>query len=408
MLLKEHQENIVGVFRDSDGNGVYSYSFRNITNEEYCAVTKGEPASSDCCPEAAFWVSTAPFAGAGKIEWQHAQGQIVYVDRLAINQAMATKVTHDVVSDMILEDAIGKEVDVVRIKVEKQSLVATSLQECNLQIVEIDNDYVYFEADISDEAALREQEQKFEDTLITKIQTQKGTIEIHEPDTAIIKRLQNLLPYGMMQLNETFNGANFGIVMNCGGQEVHCIKQQPLEVEREYAEQLLHIQHLMIVNAYCKYIDRGFSGAYLAAPYLRQRDNGLWEAGVSHFIFPSQTNKKTSEKSFRSAYDNQFGNGATEMFIHLVECLKKSFSEADITIPKYFGLDVRSRSHLQSLAMYFMVVDSHILCLRADLREHKDVAWTILASNGIKNVYHLPTLPMTIEESDLNEAKGLN
>ena len=170
MLLKEHQENIVGVFRETDENGIYSYSFRNITEEEYHVVEKGEPASSDCYPEAAFWVSTAPFAGAEKKKWQqHIHGQIIYADRVAINVAMATEVTHDVVSDMIVEDAIVKDVDVVRIKIEKQSPVATSLQECNHQIVGMDDNYIYFETDIHREADLREstvlwnpQEDRFE------------------------------------------------------------------------------------------------------------------------------------------------------------------------------------------------------------------------------------------------------
>ena len=174
MLSKEHQEDIVGVFRDAEGIEEYTYSFRKITEEEYRVVEKGEAASSDCYrvlsfvpqdtrtqykyPEAAFWVSAAPFAGAEKIKWQRNHGQIVYADRVVINPAMATSVTHDVVSDMIVEDAIGREVEALRIKIEKQSLVATSMQECNLQIVDTDNDYFYFEVDIPDEAALREQE----------------------------------------------------------------------------------------------------------------------------------------------------------------------------------------------------------------------------------------------------------
>jgi hypothetical protein len=239
-----------------------------------------------------------------------------------------------------------------------------------------------------------------------KIQTTKGSINIQNPETVMLKRLQNLLTYGIMPFEQTFDGANFGVVMQCGEQEVYCLKQQPLELERERAERLFHLQHFMIMDAYCRYIKLGFSGAYLASPYLRQRDNGLWEAGVSHFIFPSENEISYSEQRFSKAYDNIFGNGATNMFIGFVDCFKQAFAETKLTMPQYLGIDVRSRSHIQNLAMYFMALGSDILCLRSNLREKEDVAWTILANEGIEKVFHLPSLPMTINESDLNTAKG--
>ena len=230
------------------------------------------------------------------------------------------------------------------------------------------------------------------------IQTNKGSIEIVEPDNEIVERLNELMLWGIEQFEKDVNGVKYGIVMQCGEQEIFCIKQQPLEIERKDAERLLHIQHLMIVDAYCSYIKKGFSGAYLAAPYIRQRDNELWEAGVSHFIFPSKENKKSKGKSYRATFDELFGNGATEMFIHFVECFKKSFIEANITMPQYFGIDVRTRSHLQALAMNFMVLDAQVICLRTNLREKEDPAWTFLASAGFNKVYHLPSVPLTIEK----------
>lgn len=239
-----------------------------------------------------------------------------------------------------------------------------------------------------------------------KIQTTKGSLEIRKTDTTTLKKLQNILTFGVLPLEETFNGADFGFVMQCGEQEVFCLKLQPLEMEREQAEQLFQTQHIMIIDAYVRYIKLGFSGAYLASPYIRQRDNGLWEAGVSHFIFPP--NKKTSlwGTLFVKAYDKQFGNGATNMFLAFVDCFKQAFAEAKLTMPQYFGIDIRSRSHLENLAMYFMILDSDVFCLRANLREQEDFAWTILADGGIDKVYHLPAVPMTIDESDLNDAKG--
>ncbi len=240
-----------------------------------------------------------------------------------------------------------------------------------------------------------------------KIRTSKGSIDVYEPEILVLRQIQNLLTYGVMPFDETVNGADFGIVMDCGGKEVYCLKLQPVEVERSQAEDILELQHLMIVEAYSRYIKMGFRGAYLAAPYIRQRDNGLWEAGVSHFIFPHKKDTNFLGKLFTKGYDKQFGNGATNMFNGFIKCYKKAFNEANLTMPQYFGVDIRTRSHLQSLAMNFMVMDSRFFCLRANLREEEDIAWAILASGGINNVYHLPSIPLAIPESDLGFAKGL-
>ncbi|MBS1738286.1 MAG: hypothetical protein JSS98_17020 [Bacteroidetes bacterium] len=238
------------------------------------------------------------------------------------------------------------------------------------------------------------------------IQTSRGSIDIQKPDTPTLERLQSLLTFGVFPFKQTFHGADFGIVMQCGEKEVYCLKQQPIEVEEKQAHINFQMHHIMIMDAYCRYIKLGFSGAYLASPYLRQRNNGLWETGVSHFIFPSD-NEKASEKSFGRAYDSRFGNGATNMFMAFVDCFKQAFSESNLPMPQYFGIDIRPRSHLKSLAMYFMLSGSDVFCLRPNLREKEDVAWAILVNGGINTVFHLPSLPMTIDETDLNKAKGL-
>lgn len=149
----------VGIFKSHEvinGNIQTYYTFRAISDGDYETVVEGEPACPDCFPEAAFIVSKTPFEGADKIKWQ-LKGQTQYANRVVINDEMATEITPDVVSDMIVEDAIMKEVEVLRIKIEKYSAVSTSLQESNMPVVMSDNDYTYFEIDIPKEAALRDE-----------------------------------------------------------------------------------------------------------------------------------------------------------------------------------------------------------------------------------------------------------
>ena len=68
---------IVGVFREGQEGEHAIYSFKTIVNEDHLMVSKGEPACSDCCPEAVFRVSAAPFISAEKIKWQLTHGQII-------------------------------------------------------------------------------------------------------------------------------------------------------------------------------------------------------------------------------------------------------------------------------------------------------------------------------------------
>jgi len=143
--ILKNQERFVGVFRENEGNG-YIYSFREITENEYNALITNDILSTECSLEAAFCVSENPFEGAEKVKWSKAE-KIIYADRVVINKAIATDVIYDVVADMIVEDAIAKEVDTLRIKIEKNSLVAKSMQELNFREVKKAQHFIYFEVD---------------------------------------------------------------------------------------------------------------------------------------------------------------------------------------------------------------------------------------------------------------------
>jgi hypothetical protein len=242
--------------------------------------------------------------------------------------------------------------------------------------------------------------------MITKIQEENGSIEIHEPTEEMIKRLQTILPFGMMILDESFEGAKYGIVMQCDEKEVHCLKLQPLEREREMAEKFFDIHNYLILHSYCQYIKNGFSGAYLASAYIRQRNNELWESGVAHFIFPSKNSSESpstsnlwnrifKKKERADELDDLFGKGTAIMFKGFMASFDKEYAERKVgeIFGKYFGLDYRPQSHLQNFAADFMVLDSQIVFLRANLHEYSN--WNYLATQGIEKVYHLPSVRIT-------------
>jgi len=68
------------------------------------------------------------------------------------------------------------------------------------------------------------------------IETPKGQIEVLETPIPIRRQLRDLLPFGLCGLNDPKQEASCGIVMQCGETEVYCIKQQPIELDREGAK----------------------------------------------------------------------------------------------------------------------------------------------------------------------------
>jgi len=236
---------------------------------------------------------------------------------------------------------------------------------------------------------------------MTKIPTSRGEVTIQAPSPFLLRNLRALLPFGACQLSNPGEDNTYAIAMQCDEKEVYCIKQQPLEYDRENAERWMDIQHWMCVDVLSRYRKDGFSGAYLPTQYIRQRDKELWEAGVAHFIFPSPSGIEAQEFPYDGAFDKQFGHGATTMFMSFVGHFKAAFAESPITMPQYLGLDVRPRLHLQSLAMNFLCFGPHVLCLRKKLLAKEDPAWTILAGVGVKTVHHMPCVPMAIKGADL-------
>ena len=96
------------------------------------------------------------------------------------------------------------------------------------------------------------------------IQTKTSKIEIAEPMPEMSKKLDSLMPFGFSAFAEPHEGCKFGFVRKKGDQEVSCLKQQPIETSQETAQNWEMMHNFVIREAYIKYIDIGFSGAYLA------------------------------------------------------------------------------------------------------------------------------------------------
>jgi hypothetical protein len=251
---------IIGVFGEKEERS-YSYSFSPITDDDYQTVVKNEPVNSGLFPEAAFIVSSSPFEGADQIEWEHTDGQICYVDRVVINESIASKIISDVVTDMIVEDAIGREVDLLRIKIGKQSAVYTSLPECEMQqIAGMDNEYVYFEVDVPQNAVNKncyyfteDQRVKLEELL------EKEWIDVHQSYlNSCIKR----------------NAAEF--MLSKGEWQIYKNDENMTKEQKEKWNKLIEMGWEDVAKAYRKVCEEeNYSEWYKALVQLAQLEEGV-------------------------------------------------------------------------------------------------------------------------------------
>ena len=192
--------------------------------------------------------------------------------------------------------------------------------------------------------------------------------------------------------------------MQCDQTEMIGVKQQPPDVDEKSAITCFQANSILVTHSLTGYLKHGFSGLMLPCVYQRKKENQRAEIGVAYFAYPSPTGHEVQEYPYDPAYDGQFGHGFTLMMVSFIRALQQSSEETGITLQPTIGLDVRRRTQLGTLAFGFMLVGPHVVCLKTVVSE-EDPAWTILRGSGIEEVYHLPSIPITIQPEDLRVSK---
>ena len=234
---------------------------------------------------------------------------------------------------------------------------------------------------------------------IKTINTQYGSISVSDLDKSLLKELQARLTYGFYPFGKEFQGSRYGFVVRCGEKEIPCLKQQTVDTSKDMAEQLFTIHSCLILETYCKLRERNLDMIYYATPYIKDKQNGKYESGIAHFIFPGDCRPEASSK----LYDGALGNGATGLFTSFMEIFGSLFDD-NFNI-QYIGVDLRTRSQLGSLSSGFMLYGDRIIFHGSQIRED-DIRFELLAKLGITEVIHAPSMPMTISPNQLKEAKG--
>lgn len=97
-----------------------------------------------------------------------------------------------------------------------------------------------------------------------------------------------------------------------------------------------------------------------------------------------------------AAFDADFGAGFTKALVAFIEILQAEFQVTGLALQSCFGLDVREYSQLGYIDFNFLVLDGEVVCIRPEPQANEP-AWTILRSQGIDTVYHLPSLQVALQ-----------
>lgn len=236
------------------------------------------------------------------------------------------------------------------------------------------------------------------------VHTPQGEVKLLPPPVEVLHAIRSLLPFGAFRFETPQNGAEYGIVMQCGDQEVYGIKQQPVPCDKEQGFVRFQGHSILIAQSIAGYLRNGFSGLLMPCAYIREKDAGQVESGIAYIGAPSPHGRECQEFTEVGAYDHPFGHGFTTMVVSFIRALQESSRVTKITLFKPIGLDVRPRLHFGSLGFGFMHVGPHIVCLKTVVSE-QDPVWTVLRGTGISEVFHIPSVPAGIAESDLHTAK---
>ena len=243
--------------------------------------------------------------------------------------------------------------------------------------------------------------------MIKNVSTPQGEVALIESPVELLRAIRQYMPFGAVRYLPPQQGADFGLVMQCGEREAYAVKQQPVDCDEQQGYDTFQANSILIAHSLLNYLSNGFSGLLMPCAYIRQKEAGMVESGIAHFAAPSPQGIECLDRPFEPSFDGQFGHGFTTMMISFIKCLQESSKETNISLCTCIGLDVRPRSHLNTLGFGFMVIGNNIICLKTKVSE-RDPVWTILRATGVTEVYHVPSVPAGISEADWAVAKASN
>jgi hypothetical protein len=157
---------------------------------------------------------------------------------------------------------------------------------------------------------------------MTALHTPQGDVTLLSPPVELLRAIRSFLPFGAVRYNSPLQGADFGLVMQCGEQEVYGVKQQAMECDEKQSRVAYQANTILIAHSLGDYLKNGFSGLFMPCGYIRTKEGGVFESGIAYFGYPSPHGRESQEYAYEAAYDRQFEHGFATMMTSFIRSLR--------------------------------------------------------------------------------------
>jgi hypothetical protein len=234
------------------------------------------------------------------------------------------------------------------------------------------------------------------------IRTDCGDLTVLEPPRSRVDALRDALPMGAMLISEHTYGAKYGIVMQCGMQEVYGVWHKSIALPKGLAMQELNKFVHLTSLAIPQYLESGFSGVLMPIPCMKQQGD-LYVVGIAYFGAPCLHGLETYGLDSSATWDSQLGTGFSRMLYAFSSAISDAQRERGLETHPSVGFDCVPRLSMGNLFFGKAIHAGDIFLLQKVLAQ-EDPCLTILRCIGINQVYHLPSVPFAIPETESHNA----
>lgn len=169
---------------------------------------------------------------------------------------------------------------------------------------------------------------------MSTVNTPQGAVRLLPPPVELLHAIRSLLPFGAIRYGTPQKGAGYGIVMQCGDEEVYCVKQQPVPCDEEQGLVSYQAHSVLIAQSIAGYLHHGFSSLLMPCPYMRRLDTGQVESGIAYVGAPAPHSRERQAFPAEGGYDRPFGHGFTIMMTTFIRTLQQSSQDIGIFCSK--------------------------------------------------------------------------
>ena len=228
------------------------------------------------------------------------------------------------------------------------------------------------------------------------IKTSSGNIDLVPATTEQLRGVDNYWPMGLFKRPDA--QGHYGLVFQCGDQEVWGIKAQLAEVSEEDAGAVHHLQRILVATALPYYLEKRHRGVMVPCPYIKDKSEGKVECGITFFVGPDVASKPGPGKNANKVWwDEALGAGASLMIYDMLEALSRGREKWDLPLMKYIGFDLRPRLHIVNIVMHFAIHGSQVIAIITPLDEREPI-WKYVVGSGLSSLPYAPMLPWRLPE----------